>query len=189
MKGLCLKRIYPFHKAAIPQRIFGIFLDLLLETLVHFLLHILNQRKPSCSVHSTSESVYVFSSQFMIITGSWDWFCWLPHNLVQMVPNFEQHLNNGSIVGMYYLPSVMIPFHHKPSMYVSQGLLSELLPYSRSMTIQRLPAPSWVQYPGNVCLEHSFRTSASPCKQGPPTSSPSKHPHLSSPKILPPHPH
>lgn len=46
-----------FHKATIAQGIFGIFLELLLESL-HFLLHVLTQGRPLSSVHIPSGSVY-----------------------------------------------------------------------------------------------------------------------------------
>lgn len=118
--------------STIAQRIFRIFLELPPETLVHFLLHILNQEKYSSSPQHWWISVF-FSFQFMIIIGSWDWLGWLVQNLVLMVPNLEQHLNNGSIIGMCDLISVMTPFHYNTFMYVSPGLLRGLLSYSRSM--------------------------------------------------------
>lgn len=49
-----------------------------------------------------------------------------------MAANFQQHLSNGSIIGMHDLLSVMTPFHYDPLMYVSPGLFSEPSSYSRS---------------------------------------------------------
>lgn len=63
----------------------------------------------------------------MIIIGSWDWLTWLVQILVLMVPNFEQHLNNGSTTGMCDLLSSI--------MYVSPGWLRGWLSHSRCMII------------------------------------------------------
>ena len=94
----------------------------------------------------TSESVNILVP-LMIITGFWDWFCWLAQNPVLMVPNLEQHLNNGSIIRMGDFLSLITPFHYDTSVYVSPGQFSGPLSYSRSMTTWTVSATQRHQEP------------------------------------------